>query len=204
MIRVGLTGGIATGKSTVAKLLRAAQYPVIDADQVARDIVRPGTPTLLEIQHRFGSSILTSNGELDRDALRQIILSNPEAKRDLEALTHPLIRSTISHWLEQQSQKEQIAAFVEAALLIETGSHESYDLLVVVTCSPQQQLSRLLARNPISEQEALGWISKQLPLEHKEQIADFVIRNEGSMLDVELEVQRLLQLLPSHLQSHAH
>ena len=196
MIRVGLTGGIATGKSTVAQLLREVNFPVLDADQVARDIVQRGSPTLLQIQNRFGPNVLLPSGDLNRDALRQIILTHPDAKRDLEALTHPLIQSKIQKWMDDQATEGHGAAVVEAALLVETGSYVAYDLLVVVTTTAENQLKRLLARNPISKDEALGWISKQLPLTQKEQLADLVIRNDGSKSDLMAEVQRLMERLP--------
>ena len=194
---VGLTGGIATGKSTVAQLLREVNFPVLDADQVARDIVQRGSPTLRQIQNRFGSDVLLPSGDLNRDALRQIILTHPDAKRDLEALTHPLIQSKIQKWMDDQATEGHGAAVVEAALLVETGSYVAYDLLVVVTTTAENQLKRLLARNPISKDEANGWISKQLPLTQKEQLADLVIRNDGSKSDLMAEVQRLLERLPS-------
>ena len=196
MIRVGLTGGIATGKSTVAQILREVNFPVLDADQVARDIVQRGSPTLLQIQNRFGSDVLLPSGDLNRDALRRIILTHPDAKRDLEAMTHPLIQSKIQKWMDAQATEGHGAAVVEAALLVETGSYVAYDLLVVVTTTVELQLKRLLARNPISKDEALGWISKQLPLTQKEQLADLVIRNDGSKSDLMAEVQSLLDRLP--------
>ena len=116
--------------------LEPIRYPVLDADQVARDIVRPGSPTLLQIQRRFGTAdILNPSGHLDRDSLRHIILSDADAKRDLEALTHPPIQNTIQRWMEQQATDGHGAAIVEAALLIEAGSYSTYDLLVVVTCT---------------------------------------------------------------------
>lgn len=188
---IGLTGGIATGKSTVARLLREAHgVPVIDADQVARDVVAPGTPGLAAVIARFGPEILRDDGALDRPKLRAIVIHDPEARRDLEAITHPAIRVAIGTQLAELAAQGVPAAVVEAALMVETGSHRLYDALIVVSCSEPTQLRRLVERDGQSEADARALIATQLPLAEKERVATVVVRNEGDLDALRHEVAR--------------
>ena len=191
MISVGLTGGIATGKSTVAGLLRARGIPVVDADQLARDVVAPGTDGLAEVVARFGPGVLTAEGTLDRPALRAIVLDDAAARADLEAITHPRIRLATVEWLTAQSAAGAPVAVVEAALLVETGGYKFYDRVVVVTCAPHRQKQRLMHRNQIPSVEAERWLAAQLPLAQKEAVATDLIRNDGSLLELQQQVERL-------------
>ncbi|MCO4769977.1 MAG: dephospho-CoA kinase [Deltaproteobacteria bacterium] len=180
MITIGLTGGIATGKSTVADILRKElSVPVIDADQVSRHVVEPGRPALAEIVHHFGVDMLTPTGELDRKALGAVVMGNDEARAHLERITHPRIREEIEARLTALEATGAAVAVVEAALMVETGSYALYDRLLVVSCEPQRQLHRLMQRNHLNETTARAWISSQLPLEDKERLAHAVIRNDG-------------------------
>jgi len=189
MLSVGLTGNIASGKSTVARLLHARfGLPVIDADQVARDVVEPGQPALVAIADRFGPAVLSAAGRLDRTALGAVIRHAPQARLELEAITHPAIYATIEHWLHQQRTTGATIAVVEAALLVETGQEQRYDRLVVVSCSPQRQVQRLMARNGIPHDEALAWLSTQLPTADKERVAHRVIHNDRDHAALEREV----------------
>ena len=185
---VGLTGGIATGKSTVAALLRARGVPVIDADIVAREVVAPGTEGLAEIVAKFGPGVLSASGELDRAAMRARISADPQARRDLEAITHPRIAMTILERLQRLAAEGNAAAVVEAALMVETGSYQRYDALIVVTCSPETQLARLVGRDGMTEAAAKALIATQLPLAEKERVATVVIRNEGDRKSLEAQV----------------
>lgn len=179
MTVIGLTGGIATGKSTVAELLRRElNVPVLDADQVARDVVEPGRPALAEIAARFGPEVLTPEGRLDRKALGARVMANAEERRALEAITHPRIREEIGSRLAALQASGAAVAVVEAALMAETGSYKLYDQLIVVSCSPQTQLARLIAREGMTEAEARRWIDSQMPLGQKEALATVVIRND--------------------------
>ncbi len=191
MKTVGLTGGIATGKSTVARLLRARGFPVADADQFARDVVAPGSEGLQAVFDRFGDSLQTADGGLDRAALREVVLASSAARKDLEAITHPLIRRATVEWFSRQAQAGQPVAFIEAALLVETGSHVLYPYLVVVTCNPRVQRQRLMARNQIDAAEADRWLATQLPLAEKEAVATHIIRNDGTPADLEVQVAAL-------------
>lgn len=188
---VGLTGGIATGKSTVAAILRARGVPVIDADAVAREVVLPGEPALARIVTRFGADVLAPDGTLDRAAMRRRIASDPEAKRALEGITHPDILGRILTRLQALAAEGQPAAVVEAALMVETGSYRAYTALVVVTCDPALQLRRVMARDGVSEAEARAFIATQLPLAEKERVATHVIRNDGTLADLEARVDEV-------------
>lgn len=178
MKTVGLTGGIACGKSTVAGLLRAAGLPVIDADQVSRDVVAPGAPALAEIAARFGPGVLRADGSLDRKALGALVVSDGAARADLEAITHPRIREAIAGALAELSQAGQPVAVVEAALMVETGSWRLYDALLVVAAHRPVQLARLMAREGLDEAAAARWIDTQLPVEEKVRRATAVIWND--------------------------
>ena len=178
MIVVGLTGGIATGKSTVGRILRELGVPVIDADVVARDVVAPGSKALTAIVSSFGDDILTAEGSLDRKKLRSLISKAPSARERLNEIMHPPIRQEISTRLAGLERQGCTAAAVEAALLVETGGYRSYPELIVVTCSPELQLQRLMARDGMDRSAAERLISTQLPLNKKESYATWVIRNE--------------------------
>jgi dephospho-CoA kinase len=189
MRSVGLTGNIASGKSTVARLLRERHgLPVIDADQVARRVVAPGSPGLQAIQDRFGPRIIQGDGSLDREALGAIIRDDPQARLALEAITHPAIYARIESWLERQRQGGAAAAVVEASLLVETGQQDRYDMLLVVSCSPQTQIRRLVQARGMEEEVARAWLRTQLPAAHKEALADLVIHNDGSPAQLERAV----------------
>jgi len=185
---VGLTGGIATGKSTVASLLRARGVPVIDADQVAREIVEPGQPALQALVEHFGPDILDAEGRLIRKALRERIAADDQARAALDRITHPAIRARMAQQLAELATQGHPIAVVEAALLVETGSYRQYDTLIVVSCSRQTQLERLLARDDTDPATARGLLDAQLPLEDKEAVADVIIRNEGTLPDLEAAV----------------
>jgi dephospho-CoA kinase len=180
MKTIGLTGGIATGKSTVARILRdELGVPVIDADQVAREIVAPGQPALAEIAARFGPSVLLADGALNRRALGAKVMGDPAARQALDGITHPKIRAAIQQHLRRLADEGAPAAAVEAALLVETGAYTLYDALLVVTCTPTTQLQRLMSRERMSEDEARRWVQSQLPLAEKERLGTVVIHNNG-------------------------
>lgn len=192
---VGLTGGIATGKSTVGRLLAGWGVPVIDADQVAREVVEPGQPALAGIVEAFGPEVLGPDGHLDRAAMRRRISADPEARRRLEALTHPAIRAAIAHRLAALAAEGRPLAVVEAALMVETGSYRLYPELVVVSCDPATQLARLRARDGATEAEARAMVATQLPLADKEAVATHVIRNDGDRAALEARTREVLAAL---------
>jgi len=195
MKSLGLTGGIACGKSSVARLLKGQGLAVIDADQVARNIVAKGQPALQEICASFGANLLLENGELNRLAMRQLIIDDPQAKKTLEQITHPKIFLAIHQWEQDQKNTGVPATVVEAALMVETGSYQRYDALIVVTCHPEQQIQRLMARNEISRQQAENWIATQMPMSEKEKVADWLIDNSTTFEDLQQQLNNGLPAL---------
>ena len=177
---VGLTGGIATGKSTVANLLRDLGAEIIDADVLAREVVEPGEPALDEIVAAFGRSVLEATGRLDRKALGAIVFADPERRRKLEAITHPRIRERFQRQLDTLTARDfRGLVFFDAAVMIESGNYRNMDRLVVVVADEPTQITRLMARDGIDREEALRKIRSQMPLAEKAKLADYVIDNSG-------------------------
>jgi dephospho-CoA kinase len=177
----GLTGGIASGKSTVAARLRARGVPVIDADALAREVVAPGTAGLRAVVDAFGRGVLDADGALDRRALARIAFSDEVARKRLEAITHPRIsRLSLERALELSARGEPLACY-EAALIVENGLADTLRPLVVVACPEPIQLARLRARDPAAAEDALARIRAQKPLSEKVGAADFVIDTSGTL-----------------------
>jgi dephospho-CoA kinase len=194
--RVGLTGGIASGKSTVARLLRERQgLPVLDADQVARAVVAPASPVLDAIVAHFGRGVLAPDGSLDRAALGAIVIADPRARRTLDGLTHPAIWARIECWLAEQATLGAPAAVVEASLLVETSQIGRFDLLVVVTCTPATQITRLMSARGMTEPQARAWLAAQAPGSAKERTADMLLHNDGDLVALERAVAKIVPLL---------
>jgi dephospho-CoA kinase len=191
MRRIGLTGGIATGKSFVLARLTELGVPTIDADVLAREAVAPGTSGLQAVVARFGSAILTADGSLDRKSLAGIVFSDPNARRDLEAIIHPRVRAATDAWFRSLPPETRFAV-ADIPLLYETGRDRDFDVVVVVACEPQLQLQRLITRDRITEPEALARIAAQLPISEKMRRADAVIRTDGAKADTVAQVDRLV------------
>jgi dephospho-CoA kinase len=177
----GLTGGIASGKSTVAGRFRARGVPVIDADELARDVVAPGSAGLRSLTQAFGAGILSPDGSLDRKAMGQLAFADEAARRRLNAITHPLISQLTAERAAELSRRGEALACYEAALIVETGLADAFRPLVVVACPEETQLARIQARDGASLAEALARVRAQKPLGEKIAIADFVIDSSGSL-----------------------
>jgi dephospho-CoA kinase len=192
----GLTGGIGTGKYTVAHLLRTRHgLPVVDADVVAREVVAPGTPALQAIIETFGPGCLQADGSLDRAAMRQRISHDPDARRALEQITHPAIGAEVMQRVALAVASGAALVGVEAALMVETGTWRRYERVVVVTCTPATQLRRVMERDGVTEEAARAIIATQLPLAEKERVAHHLVVNEGSLEDLEAAVAGLVKAL---------
>ncbi len=178
---VGLTGGIASGKSTVASILRELGASVIDADIVARDVVAPGSEALAEIEAAFGSNATLPDGSLNREAVGAMVMSDPTLRARLESITHPRIRASIATQVEDAVANGAESVFVEAALLVETGSYSIYPDLWVVSCDDERQVERLMARKGCDSPTARQWIAAQMPLTQKVEKATTVIDNNGTI-----------------------
>ena len=183
---VGLTGGLASGKSTVAELLRRRGVPVLDADAVVHGLYEPGGEGVALVADLFGDGVLKPDQSVDRAALAARVLGDAEALDSLNRAIHPVVRDEIGRWLD--AIKEPIAV-VEAALLVETGSWKTYDLLMVVSCTPQQQLERAFNRG-VSPLRARALLGAQAPIEKKTALADVVVDNSGTTEKLERELER--------------
>lgn len=180
-IVIGLTGGIASGKSVVAKLLRERGAAVVDADLVARQIVEPGQPALAELRLRFGDAILAADGTLDRKQLGALVFADPTARGALDAITHPRIAARSAEEIAKHGARGARVVFYEAALLVEIGTYKTLDGLIVVTAPPDVQLARVMARDGLDEAAAKARIASQLPLADKVKVATWVIDNGGDL-----------------------
>lgn len=183
---VGLTGGLASGKSTVAEWLRRRGVPVLDADRVVHGLYDPGGEGVDLVADLFGDGVLKPDGSVDRAALAARVLDDPEALERLNRAIHPVVRDEIGRWLESVDQP---IAVVEAALLVETGSWKTYDLLMVVSCSQHQQLERAFKRG-VSPLRARALLGAQAPIDKKVALADVVVDNSGSLDQLEGELER--------------
>ncbi len=199
MVRVGLTGGIASGKTAVAELLAERGAVVIDADVLAREVVQPGTFGLDAVVDRFSTDVLNSDGSLNRAALGAVVFADATARRDLEAIIHPAVRSRAAA-IEAAAPADSIVVHV-IPLLVETGQERDFDVCVVVDADPQQQLDRLQARNGLSAAEAEARIAAQATREERLTAADHVIDNNGTPQQLAAQVDRLWQLLLDRVSS---
>lgn len=200
---VGLTGGIGSGKSTVAQMLRERGIPVLDADAIARQVVEPGQPAHGEIAAAW-PEVMTTDGSIDRKKLGAIVFSNPDSQARLQAITHPRIREQVAVQAAALAATGHRLAFLEAALLVETGFYKQLDGLVVVSLGEEAQVERVMVRDACSRDSALARIRAQKPLADKVRVADHVIDNGGS---TEATRARLVQILhviePSSASNHA-
>jgi dephospho-CoA kinase len=197
---VGLTGGIATGKSTVSEMLRRRGCVVIDADQLARDVVEPGEPALAEIVREFGREVLQPDGRLDRKKLGAIVFADAARRQRLEQITHPAIGARFAGQLAELMAREfHGLVFFDAPVMIESGSSKQMDRLVVVATDEETQITRLMARDGIDRDEALRKVRSQMPVAEKAKLADYVIDNGGDRTATEAAVERVYRALLADL-----
>lgn len=192
MLRIGLTGGIGSGKSTVAAMLREAGFPVVDADQVARDNMAPGSPVLEAVADAFGRDILAEGGELDRAELARRAFVSQEKTQLLNGITHPAIREEAERRLSQFEAAGERAAVYDMPLLVELGLHETMDLTVVVDVDPEERVRRLVGSRGLDEQDARQRIERQIDDSTRKSHADVVIDNNGSVDELEPQVNKLI------------
>jgi len=190
MLRLGITGGIASGKSTVSAMLREMGFTVLDADSIAHTLIEPGYPAHHKIVRVFGKSILNGENHIDRVALAKIVFADPVKLKQLNAIVHPRVEEHLVSEFAKLERGSQSAAFVEAALIVEAGLDKKLDGVVVVWCKPEQQIARLLARG-ITEEEARRRIASQLPVEEKLGHATERIDCSGSLAETRQQVEQL-------------
>lgn len=189
---IGLTGGIASGKSTFAAALRARGVPVVDADALAKAAVAPGTAALEEIARAFGPDVLDASGALDRKRMAALVFADPEARRRLEAITHPAVRAAMAVETRGLADAGHDLAFYDTPLLYEVGLDRGLDCVVVVWAPPGAQRARLIARDGLSPAEADARLAAQLPIDEKVARADLVVENAGSPGELGAKADRLL------------
>ena len=194
MVRVGLTGGIASGKSMVADELAARGAIIIDADLLAREVVEPGTPALAAIIDRFGAQVLR-DGQIDRARLAQIVFADPHARRDLERIVHPAVRARAAE-LERAASDAAVVVHV-IPLLVETGQDEDFDVVVTVDADHETQIQRLMVRNGFTRAEAESRIAAQASREDRRRAADVVVDNAGSLTQLREQIDALWAELSS-------
>jgi dephospho-CoA kinase len=191
MLRLGLTGGIASGKSAVAAMLRELGFAVLDADSLAHRLIEPGQPAYNDILQEFGPAVVAPDGHVDRAKLSAIVFVDRARLDRLNGIVHPRVAEVVFRQFEEwQRNGTRDAAFVEAALLIESGIHKNLDGLVVAWCAPEQQLQRLVARG-LSEAEARRRVAAQLPVEQKLRLATEKIDCSGSLEETHRQVEAL-------------
>jgi len=196
MLSVGLTGGIASGKSTVDRMLVERGAHLIDTDQLARQVVEPGSPALAEIAAAFGPQVIAADGNLDRARMRAIAFGDPQARAKLDAITHPRINQLVrAEMARLEALDPQGVVIVDVPLLFETGGDKRYDCTVLVYVPHHEQLERLMARDHCSLPAARQALDAQMPLENKKKKADFLVDNSGSLDETLKQVEHLWQKL---------
>jgi dephospho-CoA kinase len=202
-LHVGLTGGIACGKSHVSRFLSRLGSLVLDADQVARQVVQPGYPAYRKIIACFGTQVIQLSGELNRRLLASIIFADPAARKMLNEIVHPEVAQSVDAWLQSnECCCPPNPLFVEAALLVENGRHQKFDYLVVAHCSSETQIQRIMKRDTVDREMAEQRLRAQMPMEEKKRIADFLVDTSGPYRQTQsriLEIYSHLQRLPARL-----
>ncbi|WP_010288264.1 dephospho-CoA kinase [Kurthia massiliensis] len=189
---IGLTGSIASGKSTVAKMFEHLQIPIVDADKVARVVVEPGTETLAEIAEAFGHEVILEDGHMDRQKVGALIFHDPAKRKQLNDIIHPAIRKEMLRQRDEYLSDGHLHVVMDIPLLFESGLQSYVEKILVVSVNEENQLTRLMQRNGLTEEEARARISSQLPISVKEKGADAVIYNNESIEQTEAQLRYIL------------
>jgi dephospho-CoA kinase len=181
MLRVGLTGGLASGKSFVARALRDLGCYLIEADELGHQVLLPGAEAFDAVVNEFGNNILDDDGHIDRRRLAAIVFQDPDRLKKLNSFVHPAVFSRQEHAIAEIAARDpQAIVVVEAAILVETGSYRRFDRLIVVVCSPELQIERAMKRDSATREQVLARLDRQLPLQEKIRFADYVIDTSGT------------------------
>ena len=196
MLIVGLTGGVASGKTAVSQVLKEEGAYIIDADQIARELVQPHKPAWNELIRAFGKEILQEDGFIHRKKLADKVFADPKKRKLLNQILHPRIKEEMDRRTKEIGQKDSEAIVViDAPLIVELGDHREMDKLIVVASTQTQQIERLKERDGIGPGEALRILSSQMPVKEKVNLADFVIRNEGSLEETKKRAKEVFKEL---------
>ena len=201
MLKVGLTGGIACGKSHTLREFHKLGVYTIDADEIAHSVILPNTSAYQEIIDTFGKEILASDDTIDRKKLGQAIFADDEARLRLNEIVHPQVRqeeARLTANFEAEEDPKSPIIMVDAALMVETGSYQKYDFIVVVYCHPKIQLKRLMSREGLSEEQAVQRIESQMPLLDKVKYADYIIENSNRLSETNEQVKHVFTELVAH------
>lgn len=196
---LGLTGGIATGKSTVTGMLRERGIPVIDADQIARDVVEPGKPAYEAIVAHFGREILLADGQIDRKKLGEIVFSDESERQKLNAIVHPEVRRVMREEAEAAEKNGASIVFMDIPLLFESKLQYMVDKIVVVYAPAHMQLARMMERDELQEEQAQKRLRAQFPIDQKKADADFLIDNSRSREEAERQVEEMLSAIRAEI-----
>lgn len=196
MLRVGLTGGLATGKSFVGRILEDLGCRLLKADALGHEAIEPGGPAFESVLAEFGREMLDETGHIDRRKLAGEVFDKPDRLAALNAIIHPVVIAREEEWMRQvEAANPRTIAIVEAAILIETGSHKRFDKLVLTVCSREQQIERAMKRDKLTREEVLSRLERQMPLDEKRKFADFVIDTSGEKSATERQVEQLYAAL---------
>ena len=190
---IGLTGSIASGKSTVSEMLLEKGFPIVDADKIARLVVEPGTSVIKEIGEHFGFEVLKEDGSLNREKLGERIFKNAEDREKLNSIIHPAIRNEMIKQKEHWISKGANTVIMDIPLLFESKLESFVEKIIVVSVTPAIQKERLIARNKLSEQEAVNRINSQLSMVQKEARADAIIDNNGTIEETSIQVESIIE-----------
>ena len=189
VLKIGLTGGIASGKSTAATLFEAMGVPIIDADIVSREVVEPGEEGLNSIINTFGHEVLTDTGSLDRRKLRDIVFTDEKQRKKLESILHPIIRQRMTEYVEQHEQAAYVVLVIP--LMFETGQHEIADRILLIDCTIEEQITRVMTRDNISKEQAKKILDSQATREQRQSIADDIVLNNSNSDDLARSIEEL-------------
>lgn len=195
MLTVAVTGNVASGKSLLCRIWAEEGVPLVQADTLARRAVDPGTPGLDSVVEAFGDGVLDHQGRLDRGAVRAVVFADPEARRRLESILHPIIDGLRREWLEAREEEGSLMAVAEIPLLFEVGLEEEFDVVVMVDAPGPERLRRLKEERGLEEEEARRIMASQMPVDEKRRSVDYVVENGGTLEDLKIRALALLDLI---------
>jgi len=202
MLRVALTGGIATGKTHVRRRFETLGFDTIDSDALVHEALGPRTPATAAIGRRFGDDVIAADGSVDRRRLGERVFGDDEARRELEGLLHPGVYAAITEWLDALARTGKSLGIADIPLLYETGHEDDFDVVIVVACDPDEQLRRVMARDGLSADAARQRVAAQMPIGDKVKRADFVIWTKGTLEETDRQVDELSKTLKQRAMSN--
>jgi dephospho-CoA kinase len=201
MLRVALTGGIATGKSHVRRRFEALGIDTIDSDTLVHEALGPRTPVTASVAHRFGNEVIAADGSVDRRRLGERVFADRQARGDLEGLRHPAVYAAIKEWFAARGRAGTPLGIADIPLLYETGHEADFDAVIVVACDPEEQVRRVMARDGLSADAARQRVTAQMPIGDKVKRADHVIWTKGTLEDTDRQVDEIAKMLKERMRN---